>query len=236
MKLHSRILLIAGIIGFCSLISAQDISKGSLRPGTWRWKFIMPDGTETRPSLRLKRNGDQLVGTTKFRPNAETAVTNLTISGDQIAFDVIRERNGQPIKTRYEGLAEGDKIKGKIISNWSGTEQSYPWEARRAADVEGTWKWSNSFGNFQFTSTAELKQEGEKVTGKILSRRGSDTEIKEGSFKDSKISFNTERERDGEKFVTKYRGKISGDTITGTIRTTYRGEPRTNEWTATRED
>ena len=149
---------------------------------------------------------------------------------------MIRERDGQRAITHYAGTLSGDRIKGKIASNWAGEERTYDWEAKRATSAEGTWRWSSSFGEFRFDSTATLKEEGEKITGKIPSRRGGDQEIKNGKLKDGKISFETERERDGQKFVTKYSGKLSGDKITGTIRSTFGGSPRTNQWDAVRID
>jgi hypothetical protein len=43
------------------------------------------------------------------------------------------------------------------------------------------------------------------------------------------------RERDGEKSTNYYRGKLSGDTITGSYTSNF-GQRRTNEWHAARAD
>ena len=116
----------------------------------------------------------------------------------------------------------------------SGKDQTYDWEARRLADAEGTWSWTNHFREFTVASTLKLKQERETITGKIKARRVGEIEIKRGKFKGGEISFETERERDGEIFVSHYYGKLSGDKILGTMELNFAGSPQTNKWEAIR--
>jgi hypothetical protein len=79
-----------------------------------------------------------------------------------------------------------------------------------------------------------------KVTGKVVSAgRGgepSTTEITNGSVKGDTVSFNVEREFNGNKFVQNYQGKIDGDTITGEVESPGRdgGAPSKREWVAKR--
>lgn len=84
-------------------------------------------------------------------------------------------------------------------------------------------------------STLTLSLKDGQLTGS-LAGRGGDTPIANATFKDDTISFTVEREMQGNKVVTKYDGKLSGDTITGTIQLPGRdgGEPRTIDWNATR--
>ena len=213
---------------------AEESEPASPLEGIWKWTFTMPDGGQVAPRLKLKREGDKLIGTTRFRAGSETPITNLTVNGQEVSFRVVREREGRSIVTDYSGTLNGEMIKGKIVSNWSGEEQSYDWEAKRLREAEGTWKWTNSFGEFKVESTLKLKQEGEKVTGKISSRRVRDTEIKNGKFTDGEISFEIERDRDGEKLISRYYGRISGDKIQGKMELNFFGRPRTNDWHAIR--
>jgi len=219
-----------------SALGQEQTNAPSLE-GTWKWTFTMPDGGLVTPRLKLKRDGDQLTGTSRFRAGTETPVTNLTVNGDEVSFQVVRERDGQEITTRYTGKWNGDAISGKVVSNWNGEDQTYDWEARRLTDAEGTWKWTTTFGEVRSESTLKLKQEGEKISGKIRTRRaGTDTEIQHGKFKAGEISFQVERKRDGEKFVSRYYGKISGDKIQGKMELNFFGRPRTNNWEAIRVD
>ena len=115
-----------------------------------------------------------------------------------------------------------------------------------AADASGTWKWTEQGrgrGGDAGTPrevTLTLAVKDGKVTGKV-SRPGRDgavtaTDISNASIKGDTIAFSLERQFGDNKFVTKYSGKIAGDTITGTSESPGRGggEPTKREWTAKR--
>jgi hypothetical protein len=103
----------------------------------------------------------------------------------------------------------------------------------KAADATGTWKWSFAAQNGQtIESTLKLKQDGDKLTGTITGRGGNETAIKDGKVDVDEISFTVERERNGQTFVQKYNGKLSGDTIKGKIKFNAGGEDRERDWEA----
>src|SRR5437899_6010735 len=117
--------------------------------GLWKWTFTMPDGSQVNPRLELKYDeAGQLTGKTRLRPGTETPVTNVIVQGNQLSFEVARERDGREVVTRYTGSLDGDTIKGKIVSNWSGEEQTYDWDARRLMGATGTWRWTTVFGEY----------------------------------------------------------------------------------------
>lgn len=105
-----------------------------------------------------------------------------------------------------------------------------------AADASGKWTWKMRRGDNEITSTAELKQAGEKLTGTITGGRDNQQkiEIKEGTVKGSDVSFVVVRERNGNQFKIQYKGKIEGDTIKGNTIVNFNGQDRTREWVATR--
>jgi hypothetical protein len=104
-----------------------------------------------------------------------------------------------------------------------------------AADVTGTWKWSVERNGQTFETTLKLKQAGEKLTGTITGRQGSETEIEEGKVVGDTVSFKVTREFGGNKVVQAYQGKLSGDMIKGDIKFERNGETQTREWEAKRE-
>ena len=116
-----------------------------------------------------------------------------------------------------------------------------------AADPSGTWKWTQSGrgggggGGTPREITLTLTQKDGKLAGKLAmpGREGATTEveIKNAMVKDGTVSFEIEREFGGNKVVTKYSGKLDGDTITGTSERPGRdgGAPRSSEWVAKRE-
>jgi len=105
----------------------------------------------------------------------------------------------------------------------------------KKADPNGTWKWSFTGQNGQSREfSLKLKLEGDKLTGTI-SGRGGDTAIEEAKIKGEDISFQVTREFNGNKVVTKYNGKIAGDTIKGKSESQRDGQPQSRDWEAKRE-
>jgi hypothetical protein len=101
-------------------------------------------------------------------------------------------------------------------------------------DPAGTWKWKSKFGEKEFEQTMKIKNDGGKVTGTVSFGKN-ETKIEDGTFKNGELSFTTTRERKGQKFTTKYSGKVSGDTIKGTITTDIAGKENKRDWAAKRE-
>jgi hypothetical protein len=91
-----------------------------------------------------------------------------------------------------------------------------------AADPSGTWKWSQQGREGQppreFTLKLELK-DGKLAGSLTMPGRGggapTEVAISDASFKDDEVAFSLVREFNGNKMVTKYTGKLAGDTIKG---------------------
>jgi hypothetical protein len=104
------------------------------------------------------------------------------------------------------------------------------------ADPNGTWKYTVEVQGNTIESVATLKLEGDKLTGTVKRASGEmEAKIEEGKFKDGEVSFQVTRERDGEKLVIKYKGKITGDELKGKINGSFMGNDFELEWNAKRE-
>jgi hypothetical protein len=79
------------------------------------------------------------------------------------------------------------------------------------ADVTGSWKaeYTTPDGT-QRQSTFNLKADGDKLTGKVVSAMG-ETDIQNGSIKGDDVSFSVVRNFNGNDVTLKYSGKVSGD-------------------------
>jgi hypothetical protein len=119
------------------------------------------------------------------------------------------------------------------FTGWMGLTQAADDKAK--PDPTGTWKWSTTFNNQTRETTLKLKLEGDKLTGAVLGRDNAETKIDDASFKDGTVAFSVTRERNGQKFTTKYKGKLDGDTIKGTAESERDGQTRSREWEAKRE-
>ncbi|MBI4626460.1 MAG: hypothetical protein HY736_24980, partial [Verrucomicrobia bacterium] len=116
-----------------------------------------------------------------------------------------------------------------------------------AADPSGTWKWvqqgrgggGGGGGGTPREATLVLSMKDGKLTGKLTSPgRGGDpvvTEISNASCTGDTVAFSVEREFGGNKVVSKYSGKLAGDTITGKIDGPGRdGQSQQRDWVAKR--
>jgi hypothetical protein len=118
-------LLVASTIAVTAF--AADVS------GTWTWTAKSKKGKETQNTLTLKAEGEKLTGElTRGARSAE--ISNGTIKGDQVSFEVTTERNGNAQTTKYEGKVEGDTIKGTQTGSrkGGGVGRSREWEAKRS--------------------------------------------------------------------------------------------------------
>jgi len=104
-----------------------------------------------------------------------------------------------------------------------------------AADPTGTWKWSVSTPNGEIETTLKLESKDGKLTGAYSNQFG-DATISNASFQEGVLAFEVERELGGGKFVIKYRGKLEGDTIKGTLEAPSpdSGSPMKLDWNAKR--
>ncbi len=103
-----------------------------------------------------------------------------------------------------------------------------------AADATGTWKWTVERGGNTFEQTLKLKQEGDKLTGTMSGRSGTETPIEDGKVSGDDLSFKVTREFGGNKVVIGYQGKLTGDTIKGESKFEREGQTQTREWEAKR--
>lgn len=103
-----------------------------------------------------------------------------------------------------------------------------------AASPTGTWKWNPANPDGRIVEiTFTLKLQGETLTGTAARSSGTNTIIN-GVFKGGEVSFQTVREGKAGKSTTTYRGKLSGDTIKGTVEIDARGKKVTDALEAKR--
>lgn len=109
----------------------------------------------------------------------------------------------------------------------------------KKADPTGTWTWTRPGrnGGPEVKMTLKLKLEGDKVTGTLTmpGRNGGDpveTKIEDGKIKGDEVSFSVTREFNGNKFATKYNGKITAESIKGKAEFERNGETQSRGWEA----
>ncbi len=105
--------------------------------GTWKYALNVENGDEMHLVLNLKQEGEKVTGKVKVA-EFEVPITDGKIVGDAISFTIPVDANGQKFTSTYQGILNGDAIKGKIHSDWGGDDHNYDWNAsREKADATG---------------------------------------------------------------------------------------------------
>src|SRR5262245_26881893 len=100
----------------------------------------------------------------------------------------------------------------------------------KKADATGTWKWVRKSPDGQESeTTASLKQEGNKLTGKVTTEAG-EVDIKNGAVVDGNVSFEVSIDAGGGEIRVKFPGKLQGDGIKGKAEITRDGNTMTRDW------
>jgi hypothetical protein len=204
--------------------------------GTWTWEFTMPDGSSVNPKVTLKRNGEILTGTTSFRPGSDMKITNGVINGDEVSFEVVRERDGRKVVTKYSGRVTGGTISGRVESDWAGDLQTYDWLAiKPILPPNSAWKSVVALPDGTKQQwRMRFSQKKDSLEGRITTSSFQPLEIKNGKVQGEEISFIVDRKRGAETDHFEYRGTVRGDSITGKVLSVLKGETNTLDWTATR--
>ncbi len=101
-------------------------------------------------------------------------------------------------------------------------------------DVTGLWKWTTTVGTKEFDQVLNLELKDGKLTGTVS--RGQETVPIEGAkCANGELTFAVTLDRSGQKLVTKYAAKITGDALKGTITAEFGGKGRALPWEAARE-
>ena len=113
----------------------------------------------------------------------------------------------------------------------------------KKADLVGTWTWTQPGrqGGADRTNSLTFKKEGDKLVGTLSApgRGGAPTEVKidDAKLMGDDVSFSVTRETQNGKIVSKYTGKLAGDTIKGKVEVD-RGDgsaPTPRDWEAKRQ-
>ena len=97
------------VFAAAALLLAADVS------GKWKTTFTTPDGQTRENMLTLQAEGEKLTGTLASRMG-EAKIQEGTVKGDEIAFVVVRNFNGDDVKFTYKGKVTGNKMALKVTA------------------------------------------------------------------------------------------------------------------------
>jgi hypothetical protein len=112
------------------IVSAAAPARAADDPsGDWKWIFSR-NGQDIEILMTLKVDGEKVTGTVG-RAERKADIQDGTFKNGELAFKVVRERDGQSFTQTYKGKLEGDAIKGTIEFEFGGESRTRDWEATR---------------------------------------------------------------------------------------------------------
>ena len=130
------ILSMALVVGVCGLVSAADEKAGEL-VGTWKCEYEI-GGQQRTSTLKIKKDGDNLVGTMTWPDQDETKLKDLKLKDGTLTFSAERKLPGidDVIPVDYKLKIDGDKLTGKGSSEFGGEKREWDIEAKREKKEE----------------------------------------------------------------------------------------------------
>ena len=123
MTLRSLSLAGAFVLAATLVAHAADIT------GKWTAQVPGRDGQTRETTFNFKVDGEKLTGTTTGM-NGDVPITDGSIKGDAVAFNVVANFNGTDVKIVYKGTVAGDEI--KFTRQREGSDRSSEFVAHRA--------------------------------------------------------------------------------------------------------
>ena len=105
--MRQRLSMLAAALAFAvASLSAADVT------GKWTAQVAGRDGQTREQTFTFKVDGEKLTGTISgMMGGAEAEIKDGTVKGDDIAFNVVRNFQGQDVKINYKGKVAGAEIK-----------------------------------------------------------------------------------------------------------------------------
>jgi hypothetical protein len=116
----------AFLVAFASAAAAQSPADG-------KWTFTMDSQMgQVAGQVDLKADGGKLTGTFTLDGGRTLQITNGTVSGSDLAFDLVRDRpSGGTMTYNMAGKLDGDTINGVARADMGGQTVELPWVMKR---------------------------------------------------------------------------------------------------------
>ena len=116
----------AFLLAFTAIAAAQSPADG-------KWTFTMDSQMgQVAGQVDLKADGGKLTGTFVLDGGRTLQITNGTVSGADLAFDLVRDRpSGGTMTYNMTGKIDGDTINGVARADMGGQTVELPWVMKR---------------------------------------------------------------------------------------------------------
>jgi hypothetical protein len=105
--------------------------------GTWKLRIALKEGPTFEPTLKVTENGSAVKGV-YVGDQGETSITNALIFGDELTFDVARDRGDKKYRLHFQGKIQGDALSGNADYDFDGMTGYVPFTGARVAPAQAT--------------------------------------------------------------------------------------------------
>ena len=121
-----RIFTFVASVALAAAVAAQSPADG-------KWTFTMDSQMgQVNGQVELKSENGKLTGTFVLDGGRVLQITNGTVSGNDMAFDLVRDRpSGGTMTYNMTGKADGDTINGVARADMGGQTVELPWVMKR---------------------------------------------------------------------------------------------------------
>ena len=116
----------AFLVAFIAAAAAQSPADG-------KWTFTMDSQMgQVSGQVEMKSDGGKLTGTFVLDGGRTLQITNGTVTGNDLAFDLVRDRpSGGTMTYNMTGKLDGDTINGVARADMGGQAVELPWVMKR---------------------------------------------------------------------------------------------------------
>jgi len=116
-----------------AFLVALTTAAAAQSPADGKWTFTMDSQMgQVNGQVELKSEGGKLTGTFTLDGGRVLQITNGTVSGADLAFDLVRDRpSGGTMTYNMTGKVDGDTINGAARADMGGQTVELPWVMKR---------------------------------------------------------------------------------------------------------
>jgi hypothetical protein len=101
--------------------------------GVWKLTVATKNGPTFEPTLTITSQNNSAITGTYTGENGDTPITDGLVLGDELSFEVVRQKDGKSYKLRYSAKVVKDTIKGSVDYNFDGMTGFFDFEGKRVA-------------------------------------------------------------------------------------------------------
>lgn len=179
--------------------------------GKWKMVANAPDGNAYNVTLVIKDDGGKLAGVMES-DRGQMPIANVVYASGELRFDLMLDMGAIPFRLKIDG----DKLSGTLTAP-DGSTGSVTGEREAAATGSLAGKWEISGTDPDGTgrrATFDLKEDGERITGTVMTENGAVLPIAGGKVNGNAFEFKVSI-GEGDVVIT---GKVAGDTVSGEYR------------------